>query len=223
VKLLIIEDDIELAESIKDGLSEYNVVTVVGSGEDGLYSVKAESFDVVVIDITLPDINGIEICKEIRTEGINTPILMLTGKSEISYKLASFSSGADDYLTKPFDLKELEARLNCLYKRAANEIKASTLRLGDLEIDTANKTAKKCGQSIALKRKEFQVLEYLIRNKDRALTREIITENLWNEEEQCESNVVEVYIRNLRKKLDEPFNSNYIKTVYGVGYKISEV
>lgn len=223
MKLLIIEDDIELAESIKDGLSEYNVVTVVGSGEDGLYSVKAESFDVVVIDITLPDINGIEICKEIRTEGINTPILMLTGKSEISYKLASFSSGADDYLTKPFDLKELEARLNCLYKRAANEIKASTLRLGDLEIDTANKTAKKCGQSIALKRKEFQVLEYLIRNKDRALTREIITENLWNEEEQCESNVVEVYIRNLRKKLDEPFNSNYIKTVYGVGYKISEV
>ncbi len=220
MKLLIIEDDKQTAATIKDEMKDYYAVDVVHTGEDGEYQAEVNDYDVIIIDIRLPDKDGISVCKEIRKAGIKTPILMLTGSLETKNKVSALDSGADDYLTKPFKFAELLARIRALMRRNPNTLDSNVLSLGDLTLDiTANRVQRK-KKTIPLRRKEFSLLEYLMRNPERVITRTMILEHVWDSSVDPITNTVDVHINYLRDKIDRPFGTKLIKTVHGLGYKI---
>lgn len=222
MRILLIEDEARLAKVIKQGLTESGfAVDQALDGEEGLYLGETESYDIIILDLALPKIDGLTICKELRKKNITTPILMLTAKTRIEDRVLGLNTGADDYLTKPFEFIELKARIQALLRRSHRQLE-NIIKIDDLEVDMLKHLVKRDGKIIFLTPKEFAILEYLLRHKDDVITRTQITEHTWDYNFDSLSNVVDVFIATLRKKIDKGFKKKLIHTIHGVGYQISE-
>ncbi len=222
MRVLLIEDEKTLAELIKSGLEDENYsVDVAYDGEEGLYFAENEPFDIIILDIMLPKLNGIELLKRLRMQNNKTPVLLLTAKSDIEDKVLGLNSGADDYLTKPFSFDELLARIKAILRRNYN-IADNILKIDNLEINMSTHEVKRNNILIELTAKEYALLEFLAINKNKLLTRTEITEHIYNYDFDNDSNVVDVMITRLRKKIDKGFGKKLITTVRGAGYMIKE-
>ncbi len=222
MKILLIEDEKKVASFIKRGLEEeFFTVDVAYDGEKGEFMALTSEYDLIILDILLPKKSGLDVLKSLRANKINTPILILTAKGSIEDKIEGLNLGADDYLTKPFVFAELLARVRSLLRRASSE-KSNIIRVADLELDVVKHTVKRGDKIIDLTAREFALLEYMIRNKGRVLTRTMIAEHIWDYHFDTGSNIIDVYIRRLRKKIDEGFSKKLIRTIRGVGYTINE-
>ncbi len=220
-KILIIEDDQRLAGIIRRGLEEEGFETMVAyDGEMGLKLAYSNDFSLVVSDIVLPGINGLDVCRKIRRAKPEIPLLMLTALGKTDDKVEGFDAGADDYLVKPFEFRELLARIRALLKRAGTRQPAPdpVLKYADLEVNTERKEARRAGQEISLTPKEFNLLEYLMRNPERVVSRSEIAENVWDTHFDTGTNFIDVYINYLRKKVDKPFDQKLIHTRTGMGF-----
>jgi len=222
MKLLIVEDEPNLLSILRKGLAESNnEVSVALDGTTALEMLQDYTFDVVVLDVMLPDVNGIEICRRLRASKNFVPVLLLTALGTSENIVTGLNAGADDYLVKPFKFGELEARLNALYRRAHQDVeKIDTITISDLEINGRAKTVKREGESIVLTAKEFKLLYYLAKNKGNIVSRDQILDNVWDINFDMNTNVVDVYITYLRKKIDKPFATKLIHTIKGLGYVI---
>jgi DNA-binding response OmpR family regulator len=218
MRILIVEDEKSLADILKKGLEEEGyAVDVAYNGEDGQYLAENEPSDLMILDIMLPIIDGITILKKIRRQGIKTPVLMLTAKDAITDKVYGLDSGADDYLTKPFSFDELLARMRSLLRRQT-EVKTAVITIGDLTIDSATHEVKRSGQGISLSSREYTLLEYMAINRNTVLSRTALTEHLYNQDFDLDSNVIDVFINRLRNKIDRGSKTQLIHTVRGSGY-----
>ena len=216
MKILVVEDEHKIANSVKHGLEqEAYVVDVAYDGIEGYDLAASEEYDVIVLDLMLPGMGGLEICKKLREEKNHTPVLILTAKGELSDKVEGFDAGADDYLVKPFAFEELLARIKAISRRP-KEVKDKLLKVGDLELNTGTFEVKKGNKVISLSRKEFSLLEYLMRNTGKVLSKDMIISHVWNYESDILPNTVEVFVGYLRNKI----GGDVIKTVRGFGYKI---
>jgi len=221
MRILIIEDEHRLSNVVKKGLEEGFAVDQAFDGEEGLYLAESESYDLIILDLMLPKIDGIEVCRQLRKKKIRTPILMLTAKTTTEDKVVGLDSGADDYLTKPFAFTELKARIQALLRRSHNQVDP-VCKIADLEVDPIKHTVKRAGKNIILTPKEFAILEYLARHKHQVVTRTQITEHVWDYSFDALSNVVDVFITTLRRKINTGFKNKLIQTIHGVGYKMTE-
>ena len=221
MKLLLIEDNAALAERIKRHLtmSRY-IVDVVNSGEEGLEHIKKVAYSTIILDLGLPDMPGEVVCRRIREAGFEAPILILTGTGAMNIKVKLLDTGADDYLTKPFDSDELRARVAALVRRQPLPHRKPVITYYDLVINTEERKVFRKDKLIELRRKEFDILEYLISNNGRVLTREMIVNHVWDTSKGSYNSSVDVHIKHLRDKVDRPFRTSYIKTAYGLGYKV---
>jgi two-component system OmpR family response regulator len=220
VRVLVVEDEVKLAGLIRRGLREEGVLADVAiKGEDALWMAEATAYDVLVLDVMLPGIDGFETCRRLRGDGVRTPILMLTARDEVEDRIAGLDTGADDYLTKPFDFGELLARLRALARRGPSE-HDPVLRVGDLELDPAARSVSRGGEPIQLSTKEFQLLEVFMRHPGEVLSRYQLLEGAWDTEYEHRSNVIDVYVRYLREKVDRPFGVTTLETVRGAGYRL---
>jgi DNA-binding response OmpR family regulator len=216
MKILIVEDEHKIANSIKRGFEQESFVCDTAyDGESGYDLASSEEYDLIILDIMLPKKDGISILRDLRRDDIHTPILMLTAKGEIDNKLEGFNSGADDYLVKPFSFEELVARAKALVRRPS-EIKNETVRIKDLELNDKNQEVKKGRNLIQLSKKEYQLLEYLMKNKGKIVSKDNIISHVWDYEAEILPNTVEVFVKYLRSKIGDEM----IKTVRGFGYKI---
>lgn len=221
MRILLIEDEKRLSHVIEKGLTESGyAVDKVFDGEEGLYLAESENYDIIILDVMLPKIDGITVCKELRKKHIATPILMLTAKTTVEDRVTGLDAGADDYLTKPFAFVELNSRLQALLRRSHKQPE-TTLTVDTLVLDPIKHTVSRGGKQIALTPKEFAILEYLMRHKDEVVTRTQITEHTWDYNFDSMSNVIDVFITSLRKKIDSNQKQKVIHTIHGVGYKIS--
>jgi len=223
MRVLIIEDEHKIASAIKRGFEQESfAVDIAYDGEEGYDLASTESYDVIVLDLMLPKMDGVTICKKLREEKNHTPVLMLTAKGELADKVEGLNSGADDYLVKPFAFTELVARVKALTRRPKEGL-GTKLTVEDIILDTLNFEVKRGKDDINLSRKEFALLEYLLRNKGKIVTKEQIIQNVWDYDSDILPNTVEVFIGYLRDKIDRPFSKkpNIIQTVRGYGYKIS--
>ena len=222
MRILVVEDEVKLASLIRRGLREDGLLADVAiKGEDALWMAGSTQYDVIVLDVMLPGIDGIETCKRLRADGVRTPILMLTARGELADRIEGLHVGADDYLTKPFAFGELVARLHALARRGEIE-RLPVLEVGDLRLDPVTHRAWRREQEIALSAKEFLLLATLLRHPGAALSRQQLLDHAWDSEYEGQSNVVDVYIGYLRDKIDRPFARSSIETVRGVGYRLSE-
>ena len=222
MKILIIEDDIKIINFLKKGLEEEcYVVDYSTNGDEGLYLASVHTYDLILLDIMLPIKDGMEVCKTLRKNNIQTPIIMLTAKDSIEDKIKGLDIGANDYLAKPFSFAELLARIR-VQLRTNISTEQTKLIIADLELDLLKKTAKRGNENITLTAKEFSLLEYLIKNKNRVLSETTINEALSSFEDSNISNIVNVYIYRLRNKIDKKFDKKLIKTIRGIGFKISD-
>jgi two-component system, OmpR family, response regulator len=220
VRVLVVEDEVKLAGLIRRGLREEGVLADVAiNGEDALWMAEATAYDVLVLDVMLPGIDGFETCRRLRGEGVRTPILMLTARDEVEDRIAGLDTGADDYLTKPFDFGELLARLRALARRGPSE-HDPVLLVGDLELNPAARSVSRAGEAIQLSTKEFQLLEVFMRHPGEVLSRYQLLEGAWDTEYEHRSNVIDVYVRYLREKIDRPFGVTTLETVRGAGYRL---
>lgn len=221
--VLVVEDDVKIARYLKRGLEEADyAVDLAHSGQQALDWVETVDFDFIIMDILLPEIDGITVCRTLRSRDVRTPIIMLTARDAIHDRVIGLDAGADDYLIKPFALEELFARLRALSRRTLDAPKTGILQIANLRLDTQTRQVERGGIGIKLTTKEFAILEYLMRKKGSVLTREAIADHVWNYGVFHESNVVDVYIRNLRRKIDDGFDDKLIYTIRGVGYKMGE-
>jgi two-component system copper resistance phosphate regulon response regulator CusR len=219
---LIIEDNERLAKLLQDGFGEHGyAVETTPSGETGETLAVENDYELIILDLMLPDRHGTDICRELRRRGVDTPILMLTALGSTDEKLAGFEAGADDYLTKPFDLPELLARVKALLRRA-QPAERPRLEFGGVAMDLIGRQVTRDGETIELTTKEFALLEYFLRNPDRVLTRANIGERVWDMLFEEDSNVIEVYVSRLRSKIDKGRPTPLIHTVIGTGYVLSE-
>jgi len=221
MKILVIEDEPKVAEFIRKGLSESGYETDVAyDGEMGKRQALKNDYDLVILDVIIPHTNGLELCRQIRETKQNLPVLMLTALGTTEDKVAGFDAGADDYLVKPFEFRELLARIKALTKRTTSgAIETSNkLKVADLELDLHKKIAIRGGQKIELTAKEFALLEFFMRNSGRVLSRNLITEKVWDINFDTNTNVVDVYVNILRKKIDKAFDTKLIHTKVGMGY-----
>jgi heavy metal response regulator len=222
MRVLVVEDERRIADFIKRGLSEQGyAVDVAHDGDEALDWADVAQFDIIVLDVMLPLRDGIEVCRILRQRGIPTPVLMLTARDAVEDRVRGLDSGADDYLVKPFAFAELLARLRALARREPS-VSGTRLQAGDLMLDTATREVSRQGQSIVLTSKEYALLEHLMRHPNQVLTRTMIAEHVWNYDFDNATNVIDVHIRNLRRKIDEPFPHKLIHTVRGAGYRLSE-
>jgi two-component system, OmpR family, copper resistance phosphate regulon response regulator CusR len=220
MRILLIEDNRRLSDSLRATLVEDGyAVDVAFDGLDGEELALVTPYDVIILDVMLPKRDGIEVCRSLRDQKISTPILMLTARDALDDRVAGLDSGADDYLVKPFEIKELRARLRALLRRHSVS-KAGDLVVDDLRLDPAGHYAWRAGQSLDLTAKEFSLLEYLMRHPNRLISREMVVAHLWNYDQTIASNVVDVYIRRLRRKVDDPYDVKLIETVRGAGYRL---
>ncbi len=224
MRILIVEDEHKIANAIKQGLAqERYAADVVYDGDEGLSSAETGEYDLIILDRMLPGMDGLSICKELRNAKVHTPILMLTAKDHVSDRVAGLDSGADDYLVKPFSFEELLARVRALLRRPHDDL-GTLLQVGDLSLDVANYQALRGKKEIMLSSKEFALLEYLMRNKGRVLSKDNIIAHVWDFDADILPNTVEAYIGYLRNKIDRPFKGKpLIKTMRGFGYKIDEI
>ncbi len=222
MRILVVEDEKKVARFLQQGLEEeHYTVDISHDGNEGLTMAETGSYDVIILDVMLPGKDGFEITRELRSERMTTPILMLTAKIATEDKVAGLDSGADDYLTKPFAFAELLARVRSLLRRGTQE-KTIQLTAADLELDTVTHRAHRGGKAIELTAKEYSLLEFLLRNKDRVLSRTIIAEHIWDYHFDTGTNLIDVYINHLRNKVDTGFDLKLIHTVRGVGYVLKE-
>jgi len=220
MRILVVEDERRITAFIKRGLEEeHYAVNVAYDGEEALDWAAVANYDLIVLDVLLPKKDGIEVCRELRAQGNKVPILMLTARDAIEDRVQGLDSGADDYLVKPFAFQELLARIRALLRRSG-EIKTPRLQVGDLVLDTLTHRATRGGQVIELTAREYALLEFLMRHPGQVLSRTQIAEHVWNYDFFTTSNVVDVYIRYLRRKIDKGFEIKLLQTVRGVGYKI---
>ena len=220
MRVLLIEDHKPMLRAIKQGLEEEGfAVDVAADGEEGNYKARTANYDVIILDLMLPKIDGLTLLQQWRREGMNAHILVLTAKGSIEDKVHGLDLGADDYLTKPFQWEELLARLRALIRRG-HQIKDPVLRIHDLEIDTAARTVKRAGQSIHLTPREYALLQFLAFHRGKVVSRSMIWEHLYDEHDENTSNVVDVYIRYLRTKIDKGFEPALILTRWGEGYML---
>jgi len=224
MKILIVEDEPKLASYIQKGLEEQTYeVEVAYDGLMGKRMASGNYFDLIIMDVNLPKMNGFDLATALRNEKVKAPILMLTALGTTEDKLTGFDAGADDYLVKPFEFRELLARIRALYKRSAEgPIKAGILKIADLELNLDDKSVKRAGRKLELTAKEFSLLEYLMRNKSRVVSRVDIAEKVWEINFDTGTNVIDVYVNFLRKKVDKGFPTKLIHTVVGMGYIMKE-
>jgi heavy metal response regulator len=222
MRLLLVEDEKKVADFVVRGLkAERFAVDVVHDGQDGWEMAKAFDYDLIILDLMLPRMSGTEVLKRIRRTNSALPVLILTARDATAEKVENFEAGADDYLTKPFAFAELLVRVKALLRRGPVD-RASVLKIADLELDRISHHVRRGGKRIELTSKEYSLLEYLITNAGRVLSRTMIIEHVWDESFEGLTNIVDVYVRHLRSKVDEPFPVKLIHTLRGVGYSISD-
>jgi two-component system OmpR family response regulator len=225
MKLLCIEDNTELIESLSYFFEADSKIDNATTGKDGLALAARKQYDAIILDLGLPDMSGLDVCTQLRRADIQVPVLVLSGSKDSSTKVALFEAGADDYLTKPFTMAELRARLFALLRRTNSDSDRQNLyllKVGNLTLDPMSGRVERSGKLIKLRRKEFGILEYLMRNRDKIVTRAMIMDNVW--EPNCSSwdGTVNVHIKRLRDQIDRPYGHKLIKTAYGLGYTISD-
>ncbi|MBW4513364.1 MAG: response regulator transcription factor [Scytonematopsis contorta HA4267-MV1] len=221
MRVLVVEDEVGIAQFISQGLSEAGyAVDMTNDGQSGLDYALAAEYDIIVLDIMLPQMDGLQLLRKMRSQGIKTPVLLLTARDGIEDRVKGLDAGADDYLSKPFAFPELLARLRALLRRP-NLQQDTILKVGDLEMDVATREVRRAGKTITLSPREFTLLEYFMRHPRQVLTRTQIIEHTWNFDFYENSNVIDVYVGYLRRKIDQGFDKPLLKTVRGVGYRLS--
>jgi two-component system OmpR family response regulator len=220
MRVLVVEDEVKMASLVRRGLTEEgHAADVAGTGEDALWMAAAHSYDAIVLDVMLPGRDGFETCRELRKAGVWSPVLMLTARDAVDDRVSGLDAGADDYLTKPFSFAELLARLRALVRRGSVE-RPAELAVGDLRLDPAARRVWRGAAEVPLSPKEFALLEAFMRRPGQTLTRLQLLENAWDFAYENRSNVIDVYVRYLREKVDRPFGVQSIETVRGVGYRL---
>ena len=220
MRILVVEDELRMAGLIRRGLVKEGLAAdVAPTGEEALVAARAHAYDAIVLDVMLPGLNGFETCRRLREAGVWTPVLMLTARNSVEDRVAGLDTGADDYLVKPFAFAELLARLRALARRGAAE-RPSPLEAGDLRLDPATREVWRAGTRIHLTAKEFALLELFMRRPGTVLSRYDLIENAWDFAYENRSNIVDVFVRRLRAKIDEPFGLRSIETIRGVGYRL---
>jgi len=221
MKILVVEDEHLIANALKKGLEqEHYIVDLAFDGQYGFDLASSGDYDLILLDIMLPKMDGLEVCRKLRDLQIHVPVLMLTARSQVEDKINGFKSGADDYLTKPFAFEELLARIRALIRRPQKTI-TEIIKVGDLSLNLSNYEVTRQNKKISLSSKEYSLLECLMRHADKILTKDQLIQHVWSYESDILPNTVEVYIRNLRQKIDKNFDQKLIKTIRGFGYKIS--
>jgi heavy metal response regulator len=222
MRILVVEDEKKVGSFIKKGLEEeHYAVDIAYDGEEGLTLAQINEYDLILLDIMLPKLDGMEVLRQIRRNGSNVPILMLTARDSVEDIISGLDGGSDDYLTKPFSFDELVARVRALLRRRAKE-KTDLLMVGDLSLSTSTHRVKRGGREIELTAKEYALLEYFMRNPNRVLTRVLITEHVWDYHFDPSTNVIDVYVNYLRKKIDQGFEKKLIHTIRGSGYMMKD-
>ncbi len=220
MRILLVEDEPSIADFVQRGLSEEGyAVDIATDGEEGLQWPSVAEFDVIILDVMLPVLDGMQVCSALRDRGVRTPVLMLTAKDAIEDRVRGLDSGADDYLVKPFAFSELLARIRALSRRHP-VMQGTSLQTGDLAMDSTTREVSRAGLLINLTAKEYAILEYLMRHPNQVLTRTMIAEHVWNYDFDNASNVIDVHIRNLRRKIDAGSGATLIQTVRGAGYRL---
>jgi DNA-binding response OmpR family regulator len=222
MRILIVEDNHRLNHSLTASLTEEGfAVDSAFTGPEGEELAELTDYDAIILDVMLPEKDGMAVCRDLRKKRVNTPIIMLTAKDAIEDRVMGLDSGADDYLVKPFALSELRARLRALLRREGSD-KSGVLTVADLTLDPATHQAQRAGEVLDLTAKEFALLEYFMRNPRRLITREMAETHIWNYDFVSTSNVIDVYVRRLRRKMDDPFDVRLIETVRGAGYRLRD-
>jgi two-component system OmpR family response regulator len=223
MKLLLIEDNRDIALAFRQVLATGYSITLAENGRFGLKHARNDSYDIIILDLNLPDMAGLDVCEELRAGGCDTPILILTGESKVITKIRLLDAGADDYLTKPFSLGELKARLRVLKRRGHQEPTApKQLVVGELTLDKDSHQVSRDGQAIQLRRKEFALLECLMLHAGSVVSRSLLGNYAWQGADTPWTNTIDVHVKHLRDKIDRPFGRPLIQTVHGLGYKLSE-
>jgi DNA-binding response OmpR family regulator len=218
--ILVVEDEVKMAEIMARGLkAEGYAVTTAHSVRAGLELARTDRCDLIILDLLLPDSPGTELLRELRQQRRSVPVLIVTARSEIEVKAENFDAGADDYLTKPFAFEELVMRVKALLRRSPTAVN-STLKIADLEVDRLSRKVSRAGKRIELSPKEYSLLEYLVLNPNRVLSRTMIMDRVWDQSFEGLTNIVDVYVRQVRRKIDEGFEPKLIRTVRGIGYAI---
>ncbi|HSX01982.1 MAG TPA: response regulator transcription factor [Candidatus Saccharimonadia bacterium] len=222
MKILFIDDNQLLIESVKARLGSTYIIDFADTGHEGIEQARTVEYAAILLDLGLPDMDGLEVCRELRRANLATPILILTVKNDPATSVQLLNCGADDYLTKPFNGEVLRARIAALLRRGKELRQEKIIGVGDLTINLTRRQVSRSGVSIKLRRKEFDILEYLITNRGRALTRSMILEHAWEAGTEGWNNTVDVHIKHLRDKIDRPFGRPLIKTAYGIGYMVDD-
>lgn len=222
MRILLVEDELRISTYIRKGLKEAgHAVDQAFTGTEAMKWAGRAEFDAIILDIMLPELDGISVCRELRSRGVGSFVLMLTARDGVDDRVAGLDAGADDYLVKPFAMKELLARLRALSRRSPGAPRSAVLSVADLSLDASSHQVTRGGFDVVLSNKEFAILEYLMVNAGLVLTRNMITEHVWDYDVFHQSNAVDVYIRNLRRKVDDDFEPKLIHTVRGVGYRLA--
>ena len=225
MKLLCIEDNSELVDSLRRFLIAGSSITSASTGKEGLDLAKKHHYDAIILDLGLPDMPGLDVCLALRQNNLKTPILILSGHKDPNTKVALFEAGADDYMTKPFTVAELRARLFALLKRVnfhTDSEQQYVLKVGNLTLDPLSRQVERSGKPVKLRRKEFEILEYLMRNEGKIVTRPMIMEHVWDPESASWDGTINVHIKRMRDQIDRPYKHKLIKTAYGLGYTIND-
>jgi DNA-binding response OmpR family regulator len=222
MRILVVEDNHRLSASLRMSLSEEGyAVDVAYDGEEAQELAESAPYDAIILDILLPKKDGLEVCRDLRRKRVNTPVVMLTARDTVADRVRGLDSGADDYLVKPFALSELLARLRALLRREATQ-KSGLLVVGDLVLDPASHQVLRSGKSIELTAKLYALLEYFVRHPGQVLSRELVEQHVWSYDFDATSNVVDVYVRRLRRQIDDPFEVKLLETIRGAGYRLRE-
>jgi len=223
MKILIIEDDKDIISFVSKGLHEAGyVVDTAEDGDDGFIKLATNQYDAAIVDIMLPSMDGLTIIEKIRTKNINTPIIILSAKREVDDRIIGFQKGGDDYLTKPFSFSELLVRIQALIRRSSESHNITSLECEDLSMNLISHTVSRNGKNIDLQPKEFALLEYLMRNQERVLSKTLIMENIWDYNFDPQTNIVDVVVSRLRSKIDKDYDKKLLHTVRGVGYVLKK-
>ncbi len=220
MRALLVDDEKNFADAVKEYLGQYMVMDVAYKGSDGEYLAHINEYDLIILDYVLPDTNGLELCLKLRRANIRVPILFVTVRYGIRDKVAALDAGADDYIVKPFSVKELHARIRALMRRSSNVYNDDVLFIDDVKLNVTKRSVTRSNKEITLRRKEFDLLEYMIRNQNYVLSRTALAQHLWENPSSINSNTIDVHIKYLRDKIDKNSSVKLIKTVHGIGYKI---